>query len=116
MLWHSTTNKQVPVLERIANFSNSFSGQHIVLARYIVQDPDTAAFMDSVQLSEAQVAKYTSLVKPGLKGIDVVAWKSVEETVKDADVVATCTPIVAAITQVIAAFSMTSFPLFYVIY
>ncbi|HPD98350.1 MAG TPA: ornithine cyclodeaminase family protein [Synergistales bacterium] len=44
---------------------------------------------------EAQVAKYTSLVEPDLKGIDVVPCKSVEETVKDADVVVTCTPIVA---------------------
>lgn len=44
---------------------------------------------------EAQVAKYTDLVKPGLKGIEIVPCKSVEETVEGADVVVTCTPIVA---------------------
>lgn len=44
---------------------------------------------------EAQVAKYASLVKPDLKGVEVVPCKSVEEAVRDADVVVTCTPIVA---------------------
>ena len=44
---------------------------------------------------ESQVAKFTSLVKPDLKGVDIVACKTVEEAVKDADVVVTCTPIVA---------------------
>jgi len=44
---------------------------------------------------ESQVAKFSSLVKPDLEGVDIVACKTVEEAVKDADVVVTCTPIVA---------------------
>lgn len=44
---------------------------------------------------ETQAAKYTSLVKPDLKGIDIIPCKNIEETVNDADVVVTCTPIVA---------------------
>lgn len=44
---------------------------------------------------EAQIAKYINLVKPDLKGIDIVTCKSVEETVNGADIVVTCTPIVA---------------------
>ncbi len=44
---------------------------------------------------QPQIAKYTSLVKQDLKDTEIVACGTVEETVRDADVVVTCTPIVA---------------------
>jgi len=46
-------------------------------------------------LNSTEVAKYMNLIKPDLKGINVLTCGSVEETVRDADVVVTCTPIVA---------------------
>ena len=42
-----------------------------------------------------QVEKYTDFITPFLKGARVVPCGTVQETVKDADVVVTCTPIVA---------------------
>ncbi len=42
-----------------------------------------------------QFEKYRAFVEPFLKGREVVPCGSVQETVKDADVVVTCTPIVA---------------------
>lgn len=44
---------------------------------------------------ESQIGKYTSLVQPELAKAEVVPCTSVEEAVKGADVVVTCTPIVA---------------------
>lgn len=44
---------------------------------------------------EAQVKKFTGLVSDDLEDIKVVPCASVEEAVRDADVVVTCTPIVA---------------------
>lgn len=44
---------------------------------------------------ESQVKKYTDFVAPLLKGVKIVPCATVQETVKDADVVVTCTPIVA---------------------
>jgi len=44
---------------------------------------------------ESQVTRYTSLVRPELKKIEIVVCKNVEDTVKEADVVVTCTLIVA---------------------
>lgn len=44
---------------------------------------------------QPQIAKYSSLVKPDLKDTEIVPCGTVEEAVRDADVVVTCTPIVA---------------------
>jgi alanine dehydrogenase len=44
---------------------------------------------------ESQVRKYVDLVKPDLVGVNVVPCKTVRDAVSDADVVVSCTPIVA---------------------
>jgi ornithine cyclodeaminase/alanine dehydrogenase len=44
---------------------------------------------------ESQVRKYMDLVKPDLAGVNVVSCETVKDAVSDADVVVSCTPIVA---------------------
>jgi len=44
---------------------------------------------------ESQIGKYRDIVQPDLAKAEVVPCKTVEEAVRDADVVVTCTPIVA---------------------
>lgn len=46
-------NEQISVLDLIARSSDSLSARQRVLARFILQNPDTAPFMNSVHLSEA---------------------------------------------------------------
>ena len=80
------TNKQTPVLERIASFSDSLSGQQMVLARYIVQNSSTAAFMNSVQLSEAARVSNPTVIrlaaKLGFSGFPEFQ-KALQETVRE---------------------------------
>ncbi len=44
---------------------------------------------------ESQVRKFLDLVKPDLKGVNMVPCETVKDAVSDADVVVSCTPIVA---------------------
>lgn len=60
-------NKHFSVIERIANCSDNLSGQQMVLARYIVQNPDNAAFMNSVQLSGAAGVSNPTVIRLAVK-------------------------------------------------
>ena len=64
--------KQTPVQDLIARYSNTLSGQQMVLARYIVNNLENAAFMNSVQMSEAAGVSNPTVIrlaaKLGFKG------------------------------------------------
>jgi DNA-binding MurR/RpiR family transcriptional regulator len=78
-------NKHHSVLERITRFSNSLGGQQRALARFILQNPETAAFMNSVQLSEAAKVSNSTVtrlaIKLGFKGFPEFQ-EALQETVR----------------------------------
>ncbi len=60
-------NKQVQVLELIARSSDTLSGQQMVLARYVINNLENAAFMNSVQLSEAAGVSNPTVIRLAAK-------------------------------------------------
>ena len=79
-------NKQISIIEHISSFSDTLSGQQMVLARYIVQNSDTAAFMNSVQLSEAAGVSNPTVIrlaaKLGFSGFPEFQ-KALQETIRE---------------------------------
>ena len=53
----------IPVLDLIAKSSGSLSAQQMVLARFILQNPDTAPFLNSVRLSEAAGVSNATVIR-----------------------------------------------------
>ena len=60
-------NEQPSLLDRIAAVSGTLTGQQMVLARFIYQDPEKAAFLNSVQLSEAAKVSTPTVVRLAVK-------------------------------------------------
>ncbi|HOR54595.1 MAG TPA: MurR/RpiR family transcriptional regulator [Synergistales bacterium] len=60
-------NEQPSLLDRIASVSSTLTGQQMALARFIYQDPEKSAFLNSVQLSEAAKVSTPTVVRLAVK-------------------------------------------------